>query len=554
MTTITPLFWKTLRFCKKNSLFLSILFLGLLVRVVLLDKIPNGFHDDEVDAGYIGRYILLHGKDIYGHSLPLFIDKFGDFRPGGIFYLAGFSSLIFGVSEFAVRIFPAICGFLTIPAIYFLTLKLTQNKKTAIYAALFLAILPWHIVLSRATSEAIVGLFFITAGLALLLHIQTYKNKKIIIFPLLLFLLSYFFYHSFRMVVPLLLLPFLLLKGNFKRKNALTVSILFLCGVSLFISVTPWGSGRFNQVAFYNNPSVPLTIERLHVGEGQNNILSARIFHNKAVVYTREFLGQYISYFSPVFLFQEGGYPLRYKIPEQGLLFYTLFPLVLIGAAIFLTKKGSFFSRYYLFYVLIIGVLPAALTYEDSPNVHRSLILIIPFTILAANGLAYISDAFVKRNLVRNVIIGSILFFICIESIYFFHQYITHGPSNRSVVRNDGTKETIQYLVAVKNRYQSIFMPSFYNLPLYYLFYTHNFTLPLNTNFQKENYIQKLGNISFLKTECPSERIDQLLLNQSTNVLFIDNGNCKIPMGSSVIKEILRKDSTVAFRFIIFKR
>ena len=73
---------------------LLIFLLALAVRLLALSDVPFGFHNDEVDVGYVGKFILLNGRDPAGNILPLAFNKYGDFRPTGLFYLAGISQFI----------------------------------------------------------------------------------------------------------------------------------------------------------------------------------------------------------------------------------------------------------------------------------------------------------------------------------------------------------------------------------------------------------------------------------------------------------------------------
>ena len=69
-----------------------------------------------------------------------------------------------------------------------------------LFASFLLAILPWHIVLSRTGAEGVIGLY--TFVLALLWVFQ-----KKIRWAVVAFFLTYFFYTSFRILVPLTVLP-----------------------------------------------------------------------------------------------------------------------------------------------------------------------------------------------------------------------------------------------------------------------------------------------------------------------------------------------------------
>src|SRR3990167_6370553 len=148
----------------------SIFCIGLFLRLFNLNNFPVGFHIDEASLGYNGYSISLTGKDDNGTKSPLYIDMFGDNRPAGYHYLTIIPIKIFGLTEFATRFPGAIFGALTIFAFYFLVYTIFENKKISLVAAILLAIAPWHIVLSRASAEAIIALFFILAGFGLTFH------------------------------------------------------------------------------------------------------------------------------------------------------------------------------------------------------------------------------------------------------------------------------------------------------------------------------------------------------------------------------------------------
>ena len=266
---------------KVDKKLLLIFIIALVVRLLALSSVPFGFHNDEVDVGYVGKFILLNGRDPAGNILPLAFNKYGDFRPTGLFYLAGISQLIFGPpaggSVFAVRLPTALFGALTVFPVFYLakillsgpfgaSLTITKrrsaragpdtsvnfrlaqasastklgtrpsvkatadsvmfldngkstareiNTKAAYFSAFFLAILPWHIVLSRAGHEAVVGYFLITCGFYFLIeYLNTVSSKgtrKLLVYAILLLASSYLFYHGTRLTVPLLLFGVFLL-------------------------------------------------------------------------------------------------------------------------------------------------------------------------------------------------------------------------------------------------------------------------------------------------------------------------------------------------------
>lgn len=538
----------------KFKLVLFLLFIiGFFLRVYKLESVPLGFHDDELDAGYIGRYILLHGKDIKGNYLPFYYDKLDDFRPAGIFYLSGISTFIFGTNEFAVRFPSAFFGALTVLAIYFFGLELTKNRYVALTSSFLLSLSPWHIELSRATSESVIGLFFALLGLTLFIKGFSSKSAKLMLssfFPL---IIAYFFYHSFRLLIPLFLFPFIFVKIQSAKKIKFLVifSFCLFLFVTAGIGMTKWGRGRFSQVAFYLNPSISNTIDKQIFADGPGvglNIIKTRFFHNKVIIYTREFLKQYLGYFSPSFIFLEGGLPERYKVPESGLFFFTEAFMIFLGLLLLFVDKGRKFGKYYILYLLFTAPFAAALTFEDVPNVQRSIFLVIPLILIAAFGFSFINKVKTKHKLLTI----SVLFCLFFEFILFFHQYMVHSPSYKSLLRKEGNREVVKAIINRRNSYNKVVMARAYDIGLYYLFFSNNFN-PLPAGSVKyDNTIESADNVLFTREECPSKEINKYeQLFQTKKILIVDDTNCPFDTTTfDFIDEIVRKDSTQAFRLL----
>lgn len=115
---------------KKALLVLFVIFfLTSFLRIFNLLSLPFSLHTDELYAGYVGRYIFLHGQDVYRNIFPLYFNKFGDFRPIGIFWLSGLSTFVLGINEFAIRFPSALFGALTVFPFIF---SLSNYLKTKI--------------------------------------------------------------------------------------------------------------------------------------------------------------------------------------------------------------------------------------------------------------------------------------------------------------------------------------------------------------------------------------------------------------------------------------
>jgi 4-amino-4-deoxy-L-arabinose transferase-like glycosyltransferase len=537
---------------KHNFIILAFIFsLAVILRIYSLYSLPQSFHTDELVAGYVGKYIWLYGQDIYGNIFPLYFDKFGDFRPIGIFWFSGLSALIFGLNEFAVRLPSALFGALTVVPVFFLVKELFKKEKIALLSSFFLAILPWHIVLSRATSEGVVGMFFLVISLYFAFVYIRRHSFRFLALSLIFGLLTYLFYHVYRLLLPLIFLPLPIFLSNFKQRIKITICVLIFFLVTLILSLTNFGSGRFSQVAFYKNESLTNTIEKFTIEEGQNNILMARIFHNKAVVYSREFIRQYLTYYSVDFLFEDKGLPDRYVVPNQGLLFYSFISILLLFFLYFYPFSKAHKTVWFILYLFIIMPLPAALTNEDSPNVHRSMLMILPIVIMMGIGIHTFWHNSNKK--IRNMFVFVLSVILTFEFIFFWHQYSVHQQSYKPVFRNQGEKELILYVMKNRDKFKTIYMPLEGDLPLYYLFYTQRLDKLEKGTIQKRFKVKAIDNIKFVDVTCITDRIVHKKLVIEPKSLILESGDC--PDNSKLKGDVIitRSDGTKAYKAIQYQ-
>jgi len=529
---------------------IGVFIISLVLRLFNLNLIPFSLHTDELFAGYVGKYLLLHGQDIYGNVLPLYINKFGDFRPVGVFLLSGLSVLIFGANEFAIRFPIALIGALTIFPIFFVAKNLFNSDRIGVVSALVFAILPWHIILSRTTSEAVIGIFIFLFATYFMLLFAKLGKLKFLILAILLGLTTYIFYHSFRIILPLLFLPLFLMVEKTNLKKLAIISFVIVAAVTFLAITTKEGSGRLNQVVFYKN-TIPLnTIEFLNVGEGNNNVLLARIFHNKPIIYGRYFVNQYLSYFSPDFLFGNKGLPTRYALPEQGPLYFTFAPLLILALLFYFKFPNKSKNTWLVFYLLAISILPAAVTYEDTPNLSRSAVMIVPLVILISLGLVSFYEN-IKNMKLQKIFLALFSVVLLLEFIYFWHMYSVHEKTYFPFYRNEANKSLINYVALNKNKYTEIYIPSTDDLPVYFLFYTNNFNKLNRDDIKKMESGGKYYGINFISNFCLNSVIDKNKLTGLKNSLVIVNGQCD-DLGFPRKAELNRQDGTTAFKIFEF--
>lgn len=549
-TLVTPRLKSFISFLKSRHgiALVVIFFIAAFLRIYRLAEIPDGFYVEEMTNAYIGRYIFLHGKDIYGNIFPLlYFDKFGDFPPVLPLYLSGAATFFFGVTEFAARIPVAIVGAIGVIPMYLLGLTLFGKRTYGLVTAFFVAVLPWHIVLSRTTAEGIVGLTVFSFALwSLLDWYKTRKRNQFIIF-MALFFLCYHLYPGLRMLVPMTITPLVFVSWRDKHnsKKLLIGATIFFFILTALITQTHWGRARFAQTSLLTSKMMK---EQLATKNGilasvdAGDIPLARTFHNKPVAYVREFFHQYLQYFSPIYLFFEGGGQFRYyNVPDQGLIPLTF--LILFAAALIPHVRYPLYP--FIVYLLFIAPLSSAITVDFTPHIHRSVFMILPLALIATYGWIYLA----RFRLLKVTLIALLVVPLALELVYFWHMYAGHSPSFQSTLRNDGDRELVQYVAANRRSYETVYMPAFERLPLYYLFYTQNFDKNLIGKFTTELRLPEADNVRFVNDWCPTKIIKRE--EMSANSLIIESSECQDAQGYATNGQIHRKDGTLAYRIYI---
>jgi 4-amino-4-deoxy-L-arabinose transferase-like glycosyltransferase len=545
----------TLKKTLLHPLFLIFL-VALLLRLYLLGTFPAGFHIDEVKIGWNGLSILKTGQDDWGKAFPMYYNSFGDFRPTGYFYTVIPSLILFGQNEFGVRFPSALFGALTVFAIYFLTKEIIEGeigRKIALFTAFLLAVSVWDVSLSRATSEGIIGMFFSLVGL--IFFIKLIKQKKLnYLFLCLPFLtLPYFYYHTPRLLTPIMLVvtwAYYTKPWQYKKifKNSLAILVIILISLTTVVfGLSKEARGRFSQVSIFNDLNIRHNLDLFPFEEGHNDVLMARIFHNKLVLWTQEGINEYTQYFSAkFFLTPFEAKPARYDTVGMGVLSYVELFLLLSGLVAIIRGKYSLLPVL----LLLAAPLPAALTTEDSPNQMRALYMIPFIVMIGAVGLEYLASVLPKRRLV----LGSIITVLLLNFLFFEHLYFIHNPQRPPIPgdRNVGAKEAALNILLLQNQYDKIIVT---NIPdsLYPWYAYFSGVDPKSFNEIAMNRGEKAWqykNIYFSSVRCPSR---DAFTRNNDNVLAIDaegcEGEAKYSPAIQVLGRIERGDKAYPYIF-----
>lgn len=542
----------------KLTFFLLVLIfiLAVFLRFYNLSSYPVGFHQDEASLGYNGYSLMLTSRDDNGNKFPLYIDMFGDNRPSGYHYLTIVPIKLFGLNEFATRFPGALFGSITVFAIYFLAQVIFKNRAVNLLSSFLIAISPWHVVLSRASSEAVVALFFIILGFSLLLYGFSENKNKFIIWGAILVSASYFFYHTPRVFVPLVFLVLTTFLFPFWKKETKPIRVKMLL-VFIFLSslvfclvfLVRGGTGRYSQVNIFNNFETNFLIGQ----ERQEDTLAhspwyiSRIIHNKITNDLRVFLDNYFDYFSGDFLFTGGGLPNWYKIPRIGLMYIIELPFLIFGLYK-LIKSNNRMHKALLIWLLIAPAV-SAITMDDIPNVNRSIVMVPVLEIIVAFGFLNALIVFHKKKL---FFVGLSVVLFLGNVFYFGHQYFVNAAVHNNWYRNNGFSEMMRVVKDNYSEYDLIAMSKYqggiYPLVLFYMQYDPK-TYQLEGSPKNKDY-GGFGKFFFMPQDCPSQTVNKALIGKRN--LYIDKGDCppEKSLKGRKTKYIYRDDGTKAFRII----
>lgn len=230
--------------------FFLVFALGCFLRFYHLTTLPDGLNQDEASIGYEAFSLAFYGVDRYGNPFPVYPITWGS--GGGsplLIYLTALSFKLFGVSVFVLRGTVAFFGCLTLPLFYLLVKEAKSSlsglpsspvglpsSPTGLLGMLFLAIAPWHILLTRWTLDY--GLIPFTFGLAILVLMKAARKKSTGLYVLAsaLAALNMYSYGSANIVIPafLLLSVFFLMRGKI-----LSIRQLFLCMLMFLLVCAP---------------------------------------------------------------------------------------------------------------------------------------------------------------------------------------------------------------------------------------------------------------------------------------------------------------------------
>jgi 4-amino-4-deoxy-L-arabinose transferase-like glycosyltransferase len=461
-------------------IFIAIVIVGFILRFYKLGDIPPGVNRDEAAIGYNAYSILTTGKDEYGRLLPLSFESFGDWKLPAYIYLSIPFIKLFGLSDISVRLLSAISGIMTVIMVYYLAKLLTGNRKVSLIAMFMLAITPWHIHFSRIAYEANLAVFFVTAGAVCLIKAVTDAQKSwLIIFTAVFWSISLYAYHGNHIFTLLLAFATVIIYFRQLSKNRyIIISLLIYSILGLLIfSVTLFGADKtkISGIGILGTPGIiNEKIESPRNEHTDPDSFLARLNHNKYLFVVQTVFINYLSSFSPEFLFFRGGTNHSHNIEGIGNLYYPDALFLLAGLFVLLTgHKNS--SNLLMIAWFLISPVAGSIT-KDAPHSARMFAVFPIISIISGIGINAIFSLKLTRRYLRVPKFGAITLFVILMGLGFLQYldlYFFHFPKNEGRYWGDGYRQISRYVNSpLSAGKQFIFNHPEYSPYIFMLFYS----------------------------------------------------------------------------------
>jgi 4-amino-4-deoxy-L-arabinose transferase-like glycosyltransferase len=392
-----------------------IILIGFLLRFMQLENYPLSAHHDELSNIYDGYSIAETGADRWGQKYPLILRGFGtlDYRPPMYAWLSAVTISLFGFSVASGRLVSAILGFISLILLYLVAKKM-GGKLFSFFALLLVTLSPWHILFSRIASEGtLLPSFFLIStcylwqrakekhydiksllllGLCIGLGTSTYQSSKLIFFLFTLLVFFDLFRHA----------------NKFLEKGvAFAISCLVGAGPQIIAALTM--PKQFFSRAEGSMMKFSLSFDYI------NNIFK-NVFSNV----------------SPNFLFFEFGNYNYLSVARLLMFEFAFFYIGLFSINRILDKK-QVISSAYLYIILIISIIPSALT-QENPNALRASCLIVLAPLITAAGIVFVYNCISTQKLKSAYLVFSTVL-IAWNGYYFIDKYINSKELRKAGMR-----------------------------------------------------------------------------------------------------------------------
>ena len=465
---------------KTTAILIFILIFGSVLRLYQLGQTPISLFGDELDVAYHSWSLISTGRDYMGNLLPTYIRSLAEWRAPLLMYFTAPFMALFGVSPFSVRLPVALLGIFSLYLVYLVVKKLFQRESVALLACFILSITPWHLHYSRASFE-VVPLLSLT-----LLGINSYLNRSLGL-SLFWFALTFFTYSTAYITTPLILLGLIFIYKLPKEKST-TNNLFFALSLLLFALVlknTFWGaaSNRFQSLSVLSSFEIEEKVILSRTEKWVDDNLFEKIFANKYLFSLEKITQNYLSSFSPAFLFSTADPFFRHSSGRSGLLLTFSFPLFFLGLYWLLTNLHLKESKLLVFLLLVLP-LPASLTLDGGNHATRLFLFVLPLVVISSLSVTLLK----KWSNLQKVITLLVAIFIFLSLSTYLYQYYYHYRFQSWRYWHFGYDQIFTSLAKIQGQYSKVYLNNTYQPSLLpFLVYTKYHPKNFQQNFQTDS-------------------------------------------------------------------
>jgi hypothetical protein len=366
---------------------------------------PPGLYVDEASIGYNAWTVAHFGVDEHGIHVPLFFQAFGEYKnPIYVYALAGlvrFLPLTVAVERFPAALFGlAAVGFLTAAA-----WRMTGSRVITLATLALAACTPWLVIESRVGFETISMLALLSAALWCLAGGQPTPRRFGIAGVML--ALAIFAYTTARLEILLIAAALAIAWGLARAPGWWRALVPVAAGyavLAVYMLLTPGAlTGRFESISIWAD------------GAPFNVVID-------------RFLTNYLSYFSPGFLFFQGDANPRQNTQIGGMLLWVTAPLVIAGLVVCWQRRREPLARF-LVAGIVLAPVAAALTNNGTPHALRSSGMLPFLVIVGVLGADGFRRALAGRTWVRGALAGVLGAGLLAQAIVFTIDLYAAYPS-----------------------------------------------------------------------------------------------------------------------------
>jgi hypothetical protein len=212
-------------------------------------------------------------------------------------------------------------------------------------------------------------------------------------------------------------------------------------------------------------------VQRINKARGNANLPAPlpKLIHNKVTHFTYVYAGNYLSHFTPDFLFINGAGHKQHHAQGVGEMYWWQAPFILMGLLYLFKKKVK--DRWLIISWLLLSFVPVSITVDSIPNALRTLLAVVPYQIITATGMYWLYLLIKGKDRRLRSLFAFIFAMIMAVSLQkYLNSYYNVYPTLYSKDWQYGNKQVVNYIKDHYNGYEMIVFSRTYGEP-------HMFTL-----------------------------------------------------------------------------